>query len=126
VNGPLIAGGAAAVAALLAAAAWSPTIVPAADAPQPVGHYVIVDGVAASPVTVTIAQDASSRQYRHVVLPATYQLAAATQVVSVSVIAGQRADSVSCLIERADGRSVVRRTGGGAFTSVLCAANLSD
>ncbi|MDQ1513536.1 MAG: hypothetical protein QOC59_1378, partial [Microbacteriaceae bacterium] len=81
--------------------------------------------VAASPVTVIIAQDASSRQYGHVVLPATYQLAPATQVVSVSVIAGEQADSVSCLIERADGRSVVRHTGSGAFTSVLCAANLS-
>ena len=126
-NGPMVAGGAAAVAGvLLVSGGWSPATAPAADGPPPVGHYVIVDGVAASPVAVTIAQDGSARRYARVLLPATYQLSAATQVVTVSVVAGERADSVSCLIERADGRSVVRRTGGGAYTSVLCAANLGD
>jgi hypothetical protein len=127
VNGPIIVGGTAALAAaLLVAGARSLATGQAADAPPPVGHYVIIDGVAASSVTVTIAQDGSARQYADVVLPATYQVTPATQVVAVSVIAGERADSISCLIERADGRTVVRRTGGGAYTSVLCAADLTE
>jgi hypothetical protein len=123
VNGRMLAWALPAAAFVLCAAAWRPA--PPAE-PGPVGHSVIIDGVARSPATVTIAQDGSTVQYRDVVLPATYELEATTQIVQVSVIAGERTRSVSCLIESADGRTLIQRSGAGAFTSVLCPANLTE
>jgi hypothetical protein len=95
-----------------------------AEARPPVNPFVIVDGVARSPVTVTIGQDAATRRVEQVLLPATFQLDGRTQVVTVAVVAGEHADSLSCLIGAEGGRIVSRKSGAGAYTSVLCGANL--